>query len=79
MVDAMNRCRLAAVEVTLAAKSLTTSEGTSEWGVQQSLVDSFRRALVEEFGGRVLSNKSRPDSPNRGKNCVAEIVLKQVA
>ena len=31
MVEAMNRCRLAAAEVTLAAKTLTTSEGTSEW------------------------------------------------
>ena len=47
MVEGMNRCRLAAAEVTLAAKTLTTSEGTSEWAVHQSLVDSLRKALVE--------------------------------
>ena len=68
MVDAMNRGRLAAAEVTLAAKTLTTSEGTSEWGVHQSLVDSLRKALVEEFGRKVLADKIRPDPPNRGKN-----------
>ena len=53
----MNRCRLAAAEVTLAAKRLTTSEGTSECGLHQSLVDGLRKALVEEFGGKVLADK----------------------
>ena len=75
----MNRWRLAEAEVTLEAKTLTTSEGTSEWGVHQSLVDSLRKALVEEFGRRVLTDKIRPDPPNRGKSCVAKIVLKQGA
>ena len=75
----MNRCRLAAAEVTLAAKTLTTSEGTSGWGVHQSLVDSLRKALVEEFGGKDLADKIRPDPANREKNYVAEIVLKQGA
>ena len=63
----------------MAAKTLTTSEGTSEWEVHQSLVDSLRKAVVEEFGGKVLADKIRPDPPNRGKNCVPEIVLKQGA
>ena len=79
MVDAMNRCRLAAAEMTVAAKTLTTSEGTPDRGVHQSLVDSLRRALVEEFGVKVLADKIRPEPPNRGKNCVAEVFLKQGA
>ena len=40
-------------------------------------MDSLRKALVEEFGGKVLADKIRPDPPKRGKNSVAEIVLKQ--
>ena len=79
MVDAMNRCCLAAAEATLAAKTLTTSEGTTEWGAHLSLVDRLRKALVEEFGWKVLADKIRPNPPNRGNNCVAEIVLKQGA
>ena len=79
MVDGMKRCRLAAAEATPAAKTLTTSEGTTDWGVHQSLVDSLRKALVDEFGGKVLADKIRPDPANRGKNCVAKIVLKQGA
>ena len=75
----MTRCRLAASEVTLAVKTLTTSEGTTEWGVHQSLVETLREALVEEFGRKVLADKIRPDPPNRGKNCVVHIVVKQGA
>ena len=79
MADAMNRCRLAAAEITLAAKTLTTSGETTEWRVHPSPVDSLRKALVDDFGGKVLADKIRPDPRNRGKNCVAEIVLKQGA
>ena len=47
--------------------------------MHQSLVDSLRKALVEEFGGKVLADKIRPDPPNRWKICLAEIFLKQGA
>ena len=78
LLEVMNRCG-ARQPPEVAARALTVSDGKTECVVHQDLVEGFRQALIAEFGGTVLADKIRPNPPNRGKSCVAEIVLKPCA
>ena len=51
----------------VATKALTVSDGKTEWGVNQDLVEGFRQALIAGFGGTVLADEIRPNPPKRGE------------
>ena len=53
------------------AKRLTVSDGKTEWGFHQDLVEESRQALIAEFGVTVLADEMRTNPPDRGGNCVA--------
>ena len=75
LLEFMDRCGAPRLRE-VAMKALTVSDGKKDRGVHQELVEGFRQALIAEFGGKVLADKIRPNPPDRGKNCVAELVLK---
>ena len=78
MPEVMNRCG-APQPPEVPARALTVSDERTEWLFHQDLVEGFRQAFIAEFGGTVLADRIRPNAPNRGKNWVAEIVLKPCA
>ena len=55
------------------------SDGSSEWGEHQELVEGLRAGVMTDYGGTVLCNEIQPDPPIRGANCEAIITLKERA
>ena len=61
------------------ARVMLMSDGRSEWGEHQYLVEDLRAGVMTDYGGTVLCNEIQPNPPNRGPNCEAIITLKEGA
>ena len=78
MVEAVKRHDGADLEEE-QARVMLMSDGSSEWGEHQELVEGLRAGLVTDLGGTVLCNEAQPDPPNRGPICEAIITFKEGA